>query len=111
MAQKIDTPQLAYPFEISPTGAVREVEQGDIDEIAMSIEIILRYPLGYRDELPDFGIPELSFRESTEDIASILGDYVTRWESRAPLFIEEREHEWDQMVRQFLIRIQGRPNA
>lgn len=109
--KKINTPQLAYPFEITASGAVREVEQDSLDEIAMSIEIILRYPLGYRDELPEFGIPDLGFRESTEDIAAMLADYVTRWETRAPVFIEEQPQQWDQMVREFLIRLQGSPDA
>lgn len=109
--KNIDTPQLAYPFEITSSGAVREVEQDTLDEIAMSIEIILRYPLGYRDELPDFGIPELAFRESTEDISSMLADYVSRWETRAAAFVEEQPQQWDQMVREFLIRLQGSPDA
>lgn len=104
----LNTPQIAFPFEIMPSGTVREVEQDTLDEIAMSIEIILRFPLGSRYELPNFGVPDLSFRLSTEDLASILAEHVLRWETRARIFIEERPDQWNQMVRDFTIRVEGR---
>lgn len=105
---ELNTPQIAFPFEILPSGLVREVEQDSLDEIAMSVEIILRFPLGSRAELLNFGVPDLTFRLSTEDLSALLMEHVTRWESRARIFIEERPDQWDQMVRDFVIRVEGR---
>lgn len=99
-----DTPQIAYPFEILSSGKVREIEQDSIDEIAMSVEMILRYPLGYREELPEFGAPDLTFTTAA-DTSQILADHVTRWEPRAPIFIEERPADWERMYRKFVVRV------
>lgn len=104
----LNTPQIAFPFEIMSNGLVREVEQDTLDEIAMSIEIILRFPLGSRAELLTFGVPDLSFRLSNEDLSALLTEHVTRWEKRARIFIEERPDQWNQMVRDFTIRVEGR---
>jgi len=104
----LNTPQIAFPFEILPSGLVREVEQDSLDEIAMSIAIILRFPIGSRYELPNFGVPDLSFRLSTEDLSSLLAEHISRWEPRARIFIEERPDQWNQMVRDFTIRVEGR---
>jgi phage baseplate assembly protein W len=108
MSHVIDTPQIAFPFEIMPNGRVREVEQDSLDEIAMSVEIILRFPIGSRAELTAFGVPDPSFRLSTEDLGNLLAEHITRWESRARIFIEERPEQWNQMVRDFTIRVEGR---
>ena len=102
-----NTPQLSLPFEILPNGLVREVEQDTLDEIAMSVEAILRYRIGDRVELPSFGSPEPLFRESSEDIGSMLAEAVSRWEDRAHVFIEERPGEWGDMVRAFVVRLEG----
>lgn len=103
-----DTPQISYPFEILSTGLVREVEQDTVDEIAMSVEIILRYPIGSRDELPDFGVPDVTFLEASVDVSKILASHVARWEDRVPILIEERPAVWNQMVRNFIARIEGK---
>jgi phage baseplate assembly protein W len=104
----LNTPQIAFPFEILPNGTVREVEQDTLDEIAISIGIILRFPLGSRAELPNFGIPDPTFRLFNEDVASILAEHVSRWEDRARIFIEERPGDWQQMVRNFIVSVEGR---
>jgi phage baseplate assembly protein W len=103
-----DTPQIALPFEIMANGRVREVEQDTLDEIAMSIQTILMYRIGDRIELPAFGVPEPLFRENTEAIGVMLAEHISRWEERAQIFIEERPGDWDDMVRAFMVRVEGR---
>lgn len=110
MAESIDTPQIALPFEILSSGRVREVEQDSLDEIAMSVEAILRYPLDYREELPEFGVPDLTFAEAHDDQSTILAEHVARWEPRAEIFIEERPADWDRMIRNFVVQVQGPPS-
>jgi phage baseplate assembly protein W len=103
----IDTPQISYPFEILSDGSVREVEQDELDEIAMSVEIILRYPLNFREELPEFGMPDLTFAESTEQLSDIIQAHVARWEDRVRILVEEDPGHWNEMVRSFKLRMEG----
>lgn len=102
-----DTPQIALPFEILPGGSVREVEQDSIDEIAMSVEAILRYPLNYREELPEFGMPDLTFAESNDNLAALIQAHVARWEDRVTVLVEEDPDRWNQMVRSFKVRLES----
>lgn len=106
-----DTPQIALPFEILSTGLVREVEQDTLDEIAMSVEACLRYPLGYRAELPEFGVPELTFQTSNSDLSAIMASHIARWEDRVPMLIEERAADWERMTREFVVRVEGSSDA
>jgi phage baseplate assembly protein W len=107
----IDTPQFSYPFEFRPDGHVREVEQDSLDEIAMAVEIILRYPLGYREDLPAFGMPDLIFRESTEEISGLLLSNIVQWEPRARLLVEHRPDLWDELVHTYILTVQGTTHA
>ena len=48
-----DSPHLKVPFQIvGPRAQV--LEQDTHEEIAQCVEVILRYPLGVRLDLPDF---------------------------------------------------------
>lgn len=105
--KKLDTPQIALPFDVLADGSVDEVEQDTLDEIGMSIETILRYPLDFRASLPDFGTPDLSFREDAEGAASTMLEYVSRWEDRVQLFAEYRPDDWDAMVRSYVLTAQA----
>jgi phage baseplate assembly protein W len=107
MINTLDTPQIALPFEILPNGRVDEVEQDTLDEIAMSIESILRYPLDYRVDLPDFGTPELTFHLDPAEVSRIILDHVSRWEERAPLLIENRPDEWDELIQNYIVTAGG----
>lgn len=105
MARSLDTPTLAYPFEILPSGKFREVEQRSLDDIAGCVEVILRYRVGERVEVPEFGIPELAFRESVEEVSGIIRESVLRWEPDADLLIEERPDLWDRMVQNYMVTV------
>lgn len=106
-----DTPQISYPFEIQANGLVRELEQDSLDEVAMSVEICLRYPLGYRDELPEFGVPELAFNPGDSDLISIVQSHVSRWEDRVHILVEERPADWERMARDLIVRVEGSSDA
>lgn len=107
MSNDIDTPQIALPFEILSDGTVREVNQGDVEEIAMSVEAVLRYPLNFREELPEFGMPDLTFVEDTERLSDVIQAHVARWEDRVRILVTEDPGRWNQMVRAFTLRMEG----
>jgi phage baseplate assembly protein W len=111
MSHRLDTPQISLPFEILPNGRVREVEQDSLDEIAMAVEAILRYPVGYREELPDFGIPDLTFRTDRQEVSNLLLTYVSRWEPRARILVEQRPTQWDEMVQEYVLTVTTTPDV
>lgn len=93
-----DVPHFALPFRFS-TPNVGTVEQDSVDEIAGCVLAVMLYPLGYRVELPSFGIPDPTF--STPDVdVDALRDVIELWEPRASiLFDQERDLVDDLLVR------------
>jgi phage baseplate assembly protein W len=85
----MNVPQLAYPLRIDPaSGTFAVVEQDSVDDVAGCVEVVLRTRVGDRDELPEFGIPDLTFLELPLDLDDLV-DMVSLWEPRAELLIEE----------------------
>jgi phage baseplate assembly protein W len=105
---KIDTPQLAYPLEFKG-GRFTEVEQGSLDELAMSIEILLRYPQGLREDQPDFGVRDLPLRPLNDDLVSEIRGAIVRWRGEdVQTVIDDMPDAFDDLVRTIVIKIQGR---
>jgi hypothetical protein len=80
-------PHFSLPFRFTPQAAVSE--QDSIDEVADCCLAVLVCPLGFRVELPIFGIPDPTFSSPTVDIDE-LRDAVDRWEPRASTLLERR---------------------
>lgn len=76
-----DIPHFALPFRVE-NGAVAESEQDTNDEIADCVQAIVRYPLGYRIELPGFGVPEQEFQQGGAD-PIVIQAQIDTWEPRA----------------------------
>lgn len=77
-----DRPHFAFPFERDPSGKIRVVEQ-DSDEHVMSCEhVIVRCPLGWREDKPEFGWPWPEFANMPLDLTG-LEAALRRWEPRS----------------------------
>ena len=91
-----DLPHFSLPFRFtSPYAAV--TEQDSIDEIGDCVLAILSCPIGFREELPQFGIEDLTFTEQpldTEDLAAV----IDTWEPRASVLFDQHPGTWDEMV-------------
>jgi hypothetical protein len=74
-------PHISLPFRFV-NGAAAVSEQGSLAEIADCVAAIVRYPLGSRPELPEFGLPDQVFRQDGPDVA-VISATVTSWEPRA----------------------------
>lgn len=81
-----DIPHFQFPFEFKD-GRFAEVEQDTIEDVAGCVEVVLRTPVGHRDELPEFGTHNPSFT-APPDIDS-LRRAVTEWEPRAEATVED----------------------
>lgn len=86
-----DIPHIALPIRLS--GLAYETNQeGTNDEVAACVAAVVGFPIGYREEAPDFGITDPSFSTrpiDTEEIETACETY----EPRAS--IEVRESAYD----------------
>jgi phage baseplate assembly protein W len=88
-----DIPHFALPFRFQ-TPAAAVVEQDSLDEIAGCVLAILACPLGFRVELPDFGVPDLTFEQQPVDTASVRA-LVEEWEPRAGVLFSQHPNALD----------------
>lgn len=79
----IATPQFDYPFRLNSAGTgFVELEQDSDREILVACYSILATEQGSRDEEPEFGLPDQTFRLGRADLDE-LRDVVEEWEPRA----------------------------
>lgn len=92
------TPKLKMPFSI-PGAEAAVVEQDSVTEVTQNVEALLRTPVGSRIDEPEYGIPELTFREATPYIENgDLAEAIAEWEPRASTALSEEDIE-DMFVR------------
>lgn len=98
---EITTPHFAFPFRFAgPNNAAVVNEQDTIDDIIDSVKVLLAYPIGSRADDPDFGIPDILFKQKAPEAVMALHDAILRHEPRADLVITE-ESTLDDYVRLF----------
>lgn len=91
-----DLPHFALPFRFGlPHVAV--TEQDSIDEIGDCVLAVLSCPLGYRVELPDFGVADPTFSTPSVDLDS-LRESVELWEPRAVVALEQAMDFYDVLI-------------
>jgi len=91
-----DVPHFSLPFRFAtPQAAV--TEQDSIDEIADCALAVMLCPLGFRVELPEFGMPDQTFSSPAPDLDEIRA-YVEQWEPRAGLTLSEQADKLDQLM-------------
>lgn len=97
------TPHFAFPFKRSG-GLVRTVEQ-DTEEHVMACEnVIVRCPVGFRAERPEFGWPFPEFRTAPLDLSE-LEAALRRWEPRGQASAQEWADEADAAVREIQVEV------
>jgi hypothetical protein len=84
-------PHLALPLRIE-TGRYATVQQDTLDELVVNVSCICAFPLGYRIEAPEFGIPELELSDAplpVDDVERI----IETWEPRADVEVNEADYD------------------
>ena len=84
-------PHLALPLRVE-LGAFVAVEQDTLDELVASVTCICSFPLGFREEAPDFGIPELEHSSSPLPVDEVERQIET-WEPRADVEVTEGPYD------------------
>lgn len=109
-ASQVDTPHLSYPLQLASDGKSFSVEEQDEPaEIAGCVELILRTPQGTRDDLPEFGIPDLTFRQVSARGLPVadVEQLVEEWEPRVDVLLEDAPDELDASVRNVTVTQRG----
>lgn len=98
-------PHFSLPFRFAtPYAAVSE--QDSLDEIADCCYAILVCPVGFRVELPRFGLSDPTFSPAP-DLDTVRGAIDT-WEPRAAALLEERVDTADELVAHVEVLVQIR---
>lgn len=82
-----DNPHFSFPFSVDGSSVAVD-EQDSQEEILSCVNVIVRCPVGFRVERPDFGIPDPTFRATPVNYDEIQ-DAVETFEPRAELDITE----------------------
>jgi hypothetical protein len=93
---QILAPHFDIPFRLGRAGAA-VVEQSSIDDIANCVTVIFMTHVGWRDEVPSFGIRDLAFSRqpiSEVEIINIIGSQ----ERRAALIVDEQPDRADELI-------------
>lgn len=98
-----DLPHFALPFRFVG-GAAAVLEQDTADEILACVEAVIRCPLGYRDELPEFGVRDMTFEQGGPDMLAIEAA-LSDWEPRAQVALAERRDRYDELVSTVTVRV------
>jgi hypothetical protein len=103
------TPKLAFPFELSATGRfAKVVEQDSDEEIEACLEVLLRTVQGTREEVPDYGIPDQTFRQGGVSRPQIMNAIHT-WERRAN--VEFTAMQIEDLIQRVQVHYLGRSGA
>lgn len=92
----VETPHFDLPFRIvGPSVAV--VEQDTIDDVGNCVVVIAATPIGWRDEVPTFGIPDLALLRQPLDAQEVAREIGSQ-EPRALLIADERPDQYDELI-------------
>jgi phage baseplate assembly protein W len=84
-----DIPHIGTPIRIVGT-SYATVQQDTTDEVAACVNVIASYPLGSRDEAPDFGVIPLEFTAQPLDLSD-LTQACEVYEPRAVLTVTQSD--------------------
>jgi hypothetical protein len=102
---KVATPHFAYPFAFNAKGEAIVVEQdGEADWRARAANVAV-CPVGFREDLPEYGVPPLLFATIPIDVAGIR-EAISRW-AELDASVEEHAEGLDQTVRAVIAEVSG----
>lgn len=110
MADNVTTPQMDFPprFHIDDDGNVdvAVVEQDSLSDIRNCLQVILRTPIDSREELPEFGVEDPTFRQQPLDPTG-LENALNEWEPRANVTVHSFPDANDEAIAHLRIEYEG----
>lgn len=95
-------PHFNLPFRLRKTADC--VEQDTVEDIANSVELLLRTHTGARAEAPSFGVSDYTFKLEPLDVDAIRDEIVAA-EPRALVLITERPDVLDNLIDRITVEI------
>ena len=103
--QDVTTPHFSLPFRFGGIrGCAFVNEEDSAEDISDCVKGIIAYPVGTRDDLPDFGIPDLVFSNPSP---STLRDAIVHWEARIDIGVDGTPIITDEQLQQFGVNLRG----
>lgn len=99
------TPHFTYPFQFNTRGQSVTVEQDSPGDLLARAANVCVCPEGFRDELPEYGIPPLLFHTIPLPIGEVQAA-VSRW-AELNLSVSEHAEALQQAVRNVQIQVGG----
>jgi phage baseplate assembly protein W len=96
-------PHFNLPFRFGG-GAASVVDQDTTDDVLACVLAIMLCPKGYRAELPDFGVEEMTFDEREPDLTK-LAQAIIEWEPRADALLTTAPDRFDDLVHYVAVRL------
>jgi hypothetical protein len=81
--------QFLAPFAFSSAGSVETVPQDSAEALLSNTLNVCECEEGFRDDLPEFGVPELAFQNAPLHLKPLV-EAVRRWEPEAELDVVEK---------------------
>ena len=105
---KHDRPHFAFPFQRDGVYGILTVEQGTTEHVDACCQMIIRCPLGFREDRPDFGWPWPEFNTTPIELGP-LQEALSRLEPRAVPDVTQYQDAAEAAVQH--IAITGRATA
>lgn len=97
-------PHFDIPFRLTSGGSAALVEQNTFEDITNCVEVIVRTPLGFRDDAPEFGFPDLALLQQpivTKDLIEL----IEAQEPRASILMTEHPDYLDNLIDRVTIQV------
>lgn len=102
---KVVNPHLRLPLQFTGiNGGALVNEQDTPEDIIDCIKAIISYPIGSRHDMPEFGIPDMVFRQESATRIQQLRDHILEWEGRAQIDTEGGPLITDSMIWSILVK-------
>lgn len=90
-------PRLKWPLALDAAGQLATVEQDSDEDITQCLKALVLTRVGDRPDLPDMGVPDLTFTEEPIDLEDVL-PVLEKHEPRASVLVSQRPDAVEQLV-------------
>lgn len=99
-----NAPHFDLPFRFDGD-KFAEVEQDTIDDVYNCVLIDLVTPEGVRPDLPEYGMPDLTFMDQPID-PNLITSKIVADEPRAELIIQQQPNAFDELIDEITIDVE-----
>lgn len=99
----VSVPHFAFPLTFSGS-TFAKVDQDSDDDLNQSVAVLILTPIGTREELPQYGVPDMLSAQQPISTAPIVAA-LSRWEPRASVLLSSTPDALDQKIADLLAQV------